>query len=39
LTGTVQRMAQHGASATDEQFNVVVDYLKNNFGPEPKPTN
>jgi glucose dehydrogenase len=38
-TGTVQRMAQHGASATDEQFNVIVDYLANNFGPEPKPAN
>ncbi len=31
-TGTVQRMAQHGASATDEQFNQIVDYLTNNFG-------
>jgi hypothetical protein len=28
----VQRMAQHGASATDEQFNQIVDYLTNNFG-------
>jgi glucose dehydrogenase len=31
-TGTVRRMAQHGASATDEQFNQIVDYLTNNFG-------
>jgi hypothetical protein len=32
-------MAQHGASATDEQFNVIVDYLANNFGRESKPNN
>jgi mono/diheme cytochrome c family protein len=38
-TGTVQRMAQHGASATDEQFNTIVDYLTNNFGHDPKPNN
>jgi hypothetical protein len=25
-------MAQHGASATDEQFNEIVSYLTNNFG-------
>ncbi len=31
-TGTVQRMAQHGASATDEQFHSIVDYLTENFG-------
>ena len=31
-TGTVQRMAQHGASATDDQFHTIVDYLTNNFG-------
>ena len=36
-TGTVQRMAQHGASATDEQFNQIVDYLTNNFGRNPDP--
>jgi glucose dehydrogenase len=36
-TGTVQRMAQHGASATDEQFNEIVDYLTNNFGRTPDP--
>jgi glucose dehydrogenase len=36
-TGTVQRMAQHGASATDEQFNKIVDYLTNNFGRNPDP--
>jgi quinoprotein glucose dehydrogenase len=36
-TGTVQRMAQHGASATDEQFNEIVDYLTNNFGRAPDP--
>jgi hypothetical protein len=33
----VQRMAQHGASATDEQFNEIVDYLTNNFGRNPDP--
>jgi mono/diheme cytochrome c family protein len=31
-TTTVQRMAQHGASATDEQFQSIVDYLTENFG-------
>ena len=31
-TTTVQRMAQHGASATDEQFQSIVDYLTGNFG-------
>jgi competence protein ComEA len=36
-TGTVQRMAQHGASATDEQFNEIVNYLTNNFGRTPDP--
>ena len=36
-TGTVQRMAQRGASATDEQFNEIVDYLTNNFGRTPDP--
>jgi outer membrane protein assembly factor BamB len=30
---TVQRMAQHGASATDEQFQSIVDYLTQHFGP------
>jgi glucose dehydrogenase len=30
--GTVQRMAQHGASATDEQFHEIVDYLTTHFG-------
>jgi cytochrome c5 len=30
--GTVQRMAQRGASATDDQFQQIVDYLTNNFG-------
>ena len=25
-------MAQHGASATDDQFNQIVDYLTKNFG-------
>jgi glucose dehydrogenase len=29
---TVQRMAQHGASATDDQFRSIVDYLTENFG-------
>jgi hypothetical protein len=36
-TGTVQRMAQHGASATDDQFNEIVNYLTNNFGRTPDP--
>jgi cytochrome c5 len=36
-TGTVQRMAQHGASATDQQFNEIVNYLTNNFGRTPDP--
>jgi quinoprotein glucose dehydrogenase len=36
-TGTVQRMAQHGASATDDQFNEILDYLANNFGRTPDP--
>jgi competence protein ComEA len=31
-TGTVQRMAQRGASATDDQFQQIVDYLTNRFG-------
>ena len=31
-SGTVQRMAQHGASATDIQFQQIVDYLTNHFG-------
>jgi glucose dehydrogenase len=31
-TATVQRMAQRGASASDEQFNLIVDYLSHNFG-------
>ncbi len=31
-TETVQRMAQNGASATDQQFNAIVDYLTKNFG-------
>jgi len=31
-TVTVQRMAQHGAAATDEQFQFIVDYLTENFG-------
>jgi mono/diheme cytochrome c family protein len=31
-TATVGRMAQYGASATDEQFNAIVEYLTNNFG-------
>ncbi len=31
-TGTVQRMAQRGASATDDQFQQIVDYLTQNFG-------
>jgi hypothetical protein len=31
-TNTVQRMAQYGASATDEEFNTIVDYLTKNFG-------
>jgi hypothetical protein len=30
-------MAQRGASATDEQFNEIVDYLTNNFGRTPDP--
>jgi competence protein ComEA len=38
-TTTVQRMAEHGASATDEQFNTIVNYLTNNFGPDLKPNN
>ncbi len=29
---TVRRMAQFGASATDEQFNTIIDYLTANFG-------
>ena len=32
-TTTVQRMAQRGASATDAQFNDIVDYLTDNFAP------
>ena len=36
-TGTVQRMAQHGASATDEQFQQIVDYLTDRFGRSPDP--
>jgi glucose dehydrogenase len=32
-TATVQRMAQHGASATDGQFQSIVDYLTQHFGP------
>jgi quinoprotein glucose dehydrogenase len=36
-TGTVQRMAQHGASATDDQFQQIVDYLTNRFGRTPDP--
>jgi glucose dehydrogenase len=32
-TQTVQRMAQNGASATDEQFDLIIDYLTRNFGP------
>ena len=31
-TGIVQRMAQHGASASDDQFQQIVDYLTNHFG-------
>ena len=36
-TGTVQRMAQHGASGTDEQFRSIVNYLTDNFGRNPEP--
>jgi glucose dehydrogenase len=36
-TGTVQRMAQHGASATDDDFHSIVDYLTHNFGRDPDP--
>jgi glucose dehydrogenase len=36
-TGTVQRMAQRGASATDDQFHSIVDYLTENFGRNPDP--
>ena len=32
-TTTVQRMAQRGASASDQQFNSIVDYLTENFAP------
>ena len=37
--GTVRKMAQSGASATDEQFNAIVDYLTKNFGPGTAPKN
>jgi hypothetical protein len=31
------RMARRGASATDDQFQQIVDYLTNNFGRSPDP--
>jgi cytochrome c5 len=31
-TNTVQRMAQYGASASDEEFNAIIDYLTKNYG-------
>jgi glucose dehydrogenase len=36
---TIQRMAQHGASASDQQFDTIVDYLTKNFGSDPAPKN
>jgi hypothetical protein len=30
-------MAQRGASATDDQFQQIVDYLTNRFGRTPDP--
>jgi len=33
---TVDQMASMGASATDDQFDMIVEYLAKNFGPPPK---
>jgi cytochrome c5 len=31
---TIDRMIRHGATATDAQFDQIVDYLVRNFGPD-----
>ena len=39
-TKTLEKMIEAGATGTDEEFNLILEYLVKNFGPEPpKPVN